>query len=51
VLAASSMAFMYQPGGQGSAQATNDGRSYRITGTLLRYEFVSKTFEINVICS
>ena len=45
------MAFLYQPGMEGYAQATNDGNTYRITGTVLRYEFVSKTFEINVTCS
>jgi Mycobacterium 19 kDa lipoprotein antigen len=51
VLATSNMAFLYQPGRQGDAQATNDGNTYHITGTVLRYEFVSKTFEINVTCS
>jgi lipoprotein LpqH len=51
VLATSTMAFLYQPGTEGSAQATNDGNTYRITGTVLRYEFVSKTFEVDVTCS
>jgi hypothetical protein len=51
VLATSTMAFLYQPGKAGDAQATNDGNTYHITGTVLRYEFVSKTFEINVTCS
>jgi hypothetical protein len=51
VLATSSMAFLYQPGKEGAAQATNDGNTYHITGTVLRYEFVSKTFEIDVTCS
>jgi hypothetical protein len=51
VLAASTMAFLYQPGKEGDAHATNDGITYHITGTVLRFEFVSKTFEINVTCS
>jgi hypothetical protein len=51
VLATSTMAFLYQPGKEGYAQATKDGNTYHITGTVLRYEFVSKTFEINVTCS
>jgi len=51
VLATSTMAFLYQPGKVGNAQATNDGNAYHISGTVLRYEFVSKTFEINVTCS
>jgi ipoprotein LpqH len=51
VLATTSMAFMYQPGMDGSAQATNDGNTYRITGTLIRYGFVAKPFEITVTCS
>ncbi|PXX06348.1 lipoprotein LpqH [Mycolicibacterium moriokaense] len=51
VLATSTMAFLYQPGTEGSAQATNDGNTYHITGTLLRYGFVSKAFEIAVTCS
>jgi hypothetical protein len=51
VLATSSMAFLYQPGKDGYAQATNDGNTYHITGTLLRYGFVSKPFEITVTCS
>src|ERR1700739_4274732 len=40
VLAASSMAFMYQPGTDGNAEATHDGNTYHIKGTLLRYGFV-----------
>ena len=51
VLATSSMAFLWQPGTDGSAQATNDGNIFHITGTLLRYGFVSKPFEITVTCS
>jgi Mycobacterium 19 kDa lipoprotein antigen len=51
VLATSSMAFLYQPGTEGYAQATNDGNTYHITGTLLRYGLVSKPFEITVTCS
>jgi hypothetical protein len=51
VLATSSMAFMWQPGMDGSAQATNDGNTFHITGTLLRYGFVGKPFEIFVTCS
>jgi Mycobacterium 19 kDa lipoprotein antigen len=51
VLATNGMAFLYQPGTEGSAQATNDGNAYHITGTLLRYGFVSKSFEITVTCS
>jgi hypothetical protein len=51
VLATSSMAFLYQPGKEGYAHATNDGNTYHITGTLLRYGFVSKAFEIAVTCS
>jgi Mycobacterium 19 kDa lipoprotein antigen len=51
VLATSSMAFLYHPGSEGDAQATNDGTTYHITGTLLRYGFVSKPFEITVTCS
>jgi hypothetical protein len=51
VLASTGMAFMYQPGTEGSAQATNDGNTYHISGTLLRYGFVSRTFDITVTCS
>lgn len=51
VLGSTDMAFMYQPGAAGSAQATHDGNSYRVTGTLLRYGFVSKTFDVMVRCS
>ena len=51
VLAASSMAFMYQPGTEGNAEATHDGSTYHIKGTLLRYGFVSKQFDITVSCS
>jgi hypothetical protein len=51
VLASTGMAFMYQPGTEGSAQATIDGNTYHITGTLLRYGFVSKAFDITVTCS
>jgi hypothetical protein len=51
VLATSSMAFLYQPGSDGYAQATNEGNTYHITGTLLRYGFVSKPFEITVTCA
>jgi hypothetical protein len=51
VLATSSMAFLWQPGSEGSAQATNDGNTFHITGTLLRYGFVNKPFEITVTCS
>ena len=51
VLATSSMAFLYQPGGEGYAQATNDGSTYHITGTVVRYGFVIKPFEIAVTCS
>ena len=51
VLASTGMAFMYQPGTDGSAQATNDGNTYHITGTLLRYGFVSRKFDITVTCS
>ena len=51
VLAASSMAFMYQPGTDGNAEATHDGSIYHIKGTLLRYGFVSKQFDITVACS
>jgi len=51
VLASTGMAFMYQPGTEGSAQATNNGNTYHISGTLLRYGFVSKTFDITVTCS
>lgn len=51
VLATSSMAFLWQPGTEGSAQATNDGNTFHITGTMLRYGFVSKPFEITVTCS
>jgi Mycobacterium 19 kDa lipoprotein antigen len=51
VLATSTMAFLYQPGSDGYAQATNDGNTYHITGTLLRYGFVSKPFEITVTCA
>jgi Mycobacterium 19 kDa lipoprotein antigen len=51
VLAASSMAFMYEPGTDGNAEATKDGGTYHIKGTLLRYGFVSKQFDITVACS
>jgi Mycobacterium 19 kDa lipoprotein antigen len=51
VLATSGMAFLYQPGMEGEAQATNDGNTYHITGTLIRYGFVSKRLEITVTCS
>jgi hypothetical protein len=51
VLASTGMAFMYRPGGEGSAQATHDGSTYHISGTLLRYGFVSKTFDVTVTCS
>ena len=51
VLATSSMAFLYEPGQQGDAQATNDGNTYHITGTLLRYGFVAKPFDITVTCA
>ena len=51
VLATSSMAFLWQPSTDGSAQATNDGNTFHITGTLLRYGFVNKPFEITVTCS
>lgn len=51
VLATSSMAFLWQPGTEGSAQATNDGNTFHITGTLLRYGFVNKPFDITVTCS
>jgi hypothetical protein len=51
VLGASSMAFMYQPGQQGTAAVTQQGNTYHITGTLLRYGFVSKPFDITVTCA
>jgi Mycobacterium 19 kDa lipoprotein antigen len=51
VLAASSMAFLYEPGKDGNAEATRDGNTYHIKGTLLRYGFVSKPFDITVTCS
>jgi hypothetical protein len=51
VLGASSMAFLYEPGREGSAEATRDGNTYHIKGTLLRYGFVSKPFDIKVTCS
>ena len=51
MLATSSMAFLWEPGTEGSAQATNDGNTFHITGTLLRYGFVNKPFDITVTCS
>jgi hypothetical protein len=51
VLATSGMAFLYQSGTEGYAAATNDGNTFHITGTLLRYGFVSKPFDITVTCS
>jgi hypothetical protein len=51
VLATSNIAFLYQPGKEGYAQATNDGNTYHITGAVFRYGFVSKAFEIAVTCS
>ena len=42
---------MYQPGTDGNAEATQDGNTYLIKGTLLRYGFVSKQFDITVACS
>jgi Mycobacterium 19 kDa lipoprotein antigen len=51
VMSASSMAFMYQPGSDGNAEATQDGNTYHIKGTLLRYGFVSKQIDITVACS
>lgn len=51
VLATSNMAFLWQPGTEGSAQATSDGNTFHVTGTLLRYGFVNKPFEITVTCS
>jgi hypothetical protein len=51
VLATSTMAFLYEPGKEGSAEATNDGNTYHVTGTLLRYGFVIKSFDITVTCS
>ena len=51
VLATSSMAFVYQPGMEGNAGATNDGNTYHITGTLIRNGIVIKPFEITVTCS
>ena len=38
VLTTSTMAFLYQPGMAGDAQATNAGNTYHITGTVLRCE-------------
>ena len=51
VMSATSMAFMYQPGADGNAEASQDGNTYLIKGTLLRYGFVSRQFDITVACS
>ncbi len=51
VLGTGSMAFMYTPGSDGSADATIDDGRYHITGTLLRYGFVSKTLDVTVRCA
>jgi hypothetical protein len=51
VLGTTSMAFMFTPGTDGSADATINDGGYHITGTLLRYGFVSKTFDVTVTCA
>ena len=54
VLAVSGMGFLYQPGQEagkeGGAAATKDGNTYHITGSVVRYEFVIKPFDITVTC-
>jgi hypothetical protein len=51
VLATSSMAFLYQPGREGYAQATSEGNTFHITGAVFRYGFVIKPFDIAATCS
>lgn len=50
VLAKQTMAFVYQPGQEGTVEARREGDDYRISGTLLRYGFVSTQFDATATC-